>query len=218
MTGGDGGGGGGGPINHDQFVALLRQERATAILRTADPEQVEPAMQAAVDGGFKVIEFTLNTPGALTAIRRFVDLPGVALVGAGTVLTPDDARAAADAGAGFLVSPVVDEAVIDTAHELGLPMVPGCRTPTEFLRAHRAGAPVQKLFPGVGAGPEFIRSLLGPLPFLNVLPTSGVTADNARAHIQAGALAVGFVRSLFDCSADELPYRVRQCLAAVKSG
>lgn len=201
----------------DQLIALLRQERATAILRTADPDFVVPAMQAAVEGGFKVIEFTLNTPGALDAIRRFVDEPGVASVGAGTVLTADDAKAAAGAGASFLVSPVVDEAVIDVAHELGIPMIPGCRTPTEFLRAHRAGAPVQKLFPGTGAGPEFIRSLLGPLPFLNVLPTSGVTHENAHAHLTAGALAVGFVRSLFECSLDELPYRVRICRMAVES-
>ena len=205
-------------VTHEQFIGLLRQERATAILRTRDPDRVVPAMQAAVDGGFKVIEFTLNTPGALAAIRRFVDEPGVTLVGAGTVLTREDARTAAHAGAQFLVSPVVDEAVIDVALELGLPMVPGCRTPTEFLRAHRAGAPVQKLFPGAGAGPGFIRSILGPLPFLNVLPTSGVDPGNARAHLAAGALAVGFVGSLFDCDPDELPYRVRQCLTAVASG
>ena len=202
-------------MTHEQFVALLRQERATAILRTPDPAAVEPAMQMAVDGGFRVIEFTLNTPGALSAIRRFVDLPGVTLVGAGTVLTSADARAAADAGAGFLVSPVVDEAVIETALELGLPMVPGCQTPTEFLRAHRAGAPVQKLFPGPTHGPAFVRALLGPLPFLNVLPTSGVSPENARDYLEAGAVAVGYVSSLFDAYPDELAYRVRQCLMAV---
>ena len=205
-------------MTREQFVAVLRQERAIAILRTPDADRVVPAMQAAVDGGFRIIEFTLNTPGALSAIAHFADQPGVTLVGAGTVLTGDDARAAADAGAQFLVSPVFDEAVIDAAHALGLPMVPGCRTPTEFLRAHNAGAPAQKLFPGVGAGPEFIRAMLGPLPFLNVLPTSGVSPDNAHAYLAAGALAVGFVTSLFGCDAQELPYRVRQCLTSVASG
>ncbi len=199
----------------EAFVELLRVERATAILRTSDPARVLPAMEAVVRGGFKLVEFTLNTPGALAAIRHFADHPDVASVGAGTVLTPDDARAAADAGAAFLVSPVVDEAVIEAASALGLPMVPGCRTPTEFLRAHRAGAPVQKLFPGSGAGPEFVRSLLGPLPFLHVLPTSGVTPDNAHAYLEAGALGVGFVRSLFGGPDDGLVYRARRCLEAV---
>ena len=83
----------------DAFVEMLRVERATAILRTSDPARVRPAMEAVVQGGFRVVEFTLNTPGALEAIRRFADDPAVRSVGAGTVLTPDDARAAADAGA-----------------------------------------------------------------------------------------------------------------------
>jgi 2-dehydro-3-deoxyphosphogluconate aldolase/(4S)-4-hydroxy-2-oxoglutarate aldolase len=120
------------------------------------------------------------------------------IVGAGTVLTAADAAEAVRAGAQFLVSPVVDEAVIDEAAALGVAVMPGCSTPTEMLRAHRAGAPLQKLFPERAIGPRWVRQTLGPLPFLNIVPTSGVTLDNAADYLRAGAFAVGFVNSLFD--------------------
>ena len=77
-------------------------------------------------------------------------------------------------------------------------MMPGTHTPTEMLRAHRAGAPLQKLFPGPAGGPAYVKACLGPMPFLNIVPTSGVSADNAAAFIEAGAHAVGFVAPLFD--------------------
>jgi 2-dehydro-3-deoxyphosphogluconate aldolase/(4S)-4-hydroxy-2-oxoglutarate aldolase len=102
-----------------------------------------------------------------------------------------------DHGASFLVSPVVDEAVIETARSLGVVAIPGCLTPTELLRAHRAGAQLQKLFPAPANGPEHVRACLGPLPFLRIVPTSGVDADNAAAFLAAGAYAVGFVAPLF---------------------
>ncbi len=154
-------------------------------------------MEAAVAGGFAIIEFTLTTPGALDLIESFSKRPGIS-VGAGTVLTVDEAKAAVDAGACYLVSPVVDEAVIETARSLGVAMMPGTHTPTEMLRAHRAGAPLQKLFPAPGIGPDYVRACLGPMPFLRIVPTSGVDASNAAAYLKAGAFAVGFVTSLFD--------------------
>ena len=142
-------------------------------------------------------EFTLTVPGALDLIAEFSKIDGV-VVGAGTVLTPEEALAAYDAGASFLVSPVVDEHVIDQAAGLDLAMMPGCATPTEMLRAWRAGAPLQKLFPAPGTGPAWVAQTLGPMPFLRIVPTSGVTLENVRAYLDAGAYAVGFVNSLFD--------------------
>ena len=177
-------------------------------------------MEAALAGGFKVIEFTLTTPGAIELIGEFSNRDGIA-VGAGTVLTVEDARAAVGAGARYLVSPVVDEAVIDAARTLGVAMMPGTHTPTEMLRAHRAGAQLQKLFPAPGLGAAFVKACLGPMPFLRIVPTSGVDETNAAAYLEAGAFAVGFVAPLFDAGDmaagrfDRIEDRARVLLAAV---
>jgi 2-dehydro-3-deoxyphosphogluconate aldolase/(4S)-4-hydroxy-2-oxoglutarate aldolase len=119
------------------------------------------------------------------------------VVGAGTVLSVGDAEEAVDAGARFLVSPVVDAAVIRRAAELGVASLPGAHTPTELLAAHQAGAPLLKLFPAPAGGPAWLRSVLAPLPFLRVVPTNGVDLDNAAEWLAAGAWALGFVASLF---------------------
>ncbi|MEC9372231.1 MAG: bifunctional 4-hydroxy-2-oxoglutarate aldolase/2-dehydro-3-deoxy-phosphogluconate aldolase, partial [Planctomycetota bacterium] len=130
----------------DEFVRFFHEQRASAILRTDNRERAGQAMDAALAGGFRVVEFTLTIPGAIDLIGEFAERPGV-VVGAGTVLTEDDARAAVEAGASFLVSPVTDEAVIDAAKSLGVAAMPGASTPTEMWRAHRAGAQLIKLFP-----------------------------------------------------------------------
>ncbi|MCH8165303.1 MAG: bifunctional 4-hydroxy-2-oxoglutarate aldolase/2-dehydro-3-deoxy-phosphogluconate aldolase [Planctomycetes bacterium] len=204
----------------EEFVSFLRTHKASAILRTSIGQAAKPAMDAALRGGFKVIEFTLTTPGALELIGEFSKRQGI-VVGAGTVLTADDAKAAVDAGAAFLVSPVVDEAVIEAARSLGVAMMPGTHTPTEMLRAHRAGASLQKLFPAPGIGPTYVKACLGPMPFLRIVPTSGVDESNAAAYLQAGAFAVGFVTSLFDPDDlaagrfDTIEQRARSLLAAL---
>ena len=204
------------------FLARLRRDRATAIVRTDSQEKAAAAMEAAVRGGFRHLEFTLTTPGALELVSEFSRRTDLDLVvGAGTVLTPDDARSAVRAGARFLVSPVMDEEVIRAALDLGVVAVPGCYTPSEMLRAHRAGAQLQKVFPVLAGGPEAVRSILAPMPFLRLLPTNGVTADNAAEYLAAGAVGVGFVSSLF--GADDLASRrfdrveekARSLLAAV---
>ena len=182
-----------------EFIALLNQERASAILRTKDPKKAHLAMEAAIRGGFKIIEFTYSIPEALDLIKDFSALPGI-VVGAGTVLSIEEARNAVEAGARYLVSPVMDETIIEEAKSLGVAAMPGCSTPTEMLKAHRAGAALQKLFPGAGTGPAFVQQTLGPLPFLRIVPTSGVTLENAADYLRAGSFAVGFVNSLFDPS------------------
>ena len=179
------------------FAQALWRERATAIVRTEDQRLAASAMDAAVRGGFRIIEFTLTIPGALELVAEFSRRPGL-LVGAGTVLTTAQARASINAGARFLVSPVVDEQVIAAARDGGAAAMPGAHTPTEMLRAHRAGAPVIKLFPAPAGGPAYVRSVLAPLPFLRIVPTNGVDATNAAAYLEAGSLAVGMVGSLFD--------------------
>ncbi len=183
-------------MNPSAFVAHLGALKASAILRTDLESAVVPAMEAAVRGGFRIVEFTLTTPGELKCIEDFSQREGL-VVGAGTVLTIEDARVAVERGARFLVSPVTDRAVIREAANLGVAMMPGCHTPTEMLEAHRTGAPLQKLFPGPGLGAAYVRAILGPLPFLRIVPTSGVDETNAAAYLEAGAHAIGFVHSLF---------------------
>jgi Entner-Doudoroff aldolase len=180
----------------DDVLAFLAAERCSAILRTHHAAGVRPALQAAVDGGFRVVEVTLTTPGALEAVAHFARDARL-LVGAGTVLTVEDAARAVGAGARFLVSPVADPQVIGWCREHGIASVPGTFTPTEMLAAHRAGADLVKLFPGPANGPDYVRAVLAPLPFLKIVPTNGVTEANAAAFFAAGAFAVGFVNNLF---------------------
>jgi Entner-Doudoroff aldolase len=180
----------------DETLDFLAAERCSAILRTHHPRAVLPALRAAIEGGFKVVECTLNTPGALGAIEECAANPDL-LVGAGTVLSVEDARMATGAGARFLVSPVCDPDVIAWGVENDIVIIPGTYTPTEMLRAHRLGAPIVKLFPGPPNGPDFVRAVRGPMPFLRIFPTSGVTLENAREFLDAGAFGVGFVNCLF---------------------
>ena len=206
----------------DEFLTTFRAARASAILRTNNQDVAREAMNAAVAGGFRVIEFTLSIPGAVELIAEFSRKPGL-VVGAGTVLTVEEARATVDAGASFLVSPVVDEVVIEEAARLGVASMPGCSTPTEMLRAYRAGAQLQKLFPAPGTGPAWVAQTLGPLSFLKIVPTSGVTLDNVAAYLKAGSYAVGFVASLFDAADlaarrfDVIQERAAKMLAAAQA-
>lgn len=181
----------------DEFLDFYARHRASAILRTSRHEVAKPAMEAAIRGGFRVCEFTLTVPDVYGLIGELAAVDDI-VVGAGTVLTVDEAREAVAAGARFLVSPVTDEAVIEEARRLDVAVMPGTHTPTEMLRAHRAGAPLQKLFPAPGIGPTYVKACLGPMPFLRLVPTHGVDATNARAYLDAGAFALGFVAPLFD--------------------
>ncbi|MFG0329892.1 MAG: bifunctional 4-hydroxy-2-oxoglutarate aldolase/2-dehydro-3-deoxy-phosphogluconate aldolase [Phycisphaerales bacterium] len=205
----------------EEFIERFRRERASAILRTDRPDAVAPAMEAALRAGFTIAEFTMTTPDVLEHLAAFSKRAGV-VIGAGTVLTVDDARAAVEAGARFLVSPVVDEAVIEEAARLGVACMPGTHTPTEMLRAHRAGAGLQKLFPAPGIGAAFVKACLGPMPFLRIVPTSGVDETNAAAYLAAGAWAIGFVAPLFDADDlaagrfDAIEARGRRLLAATR--
>ena len=206
----------------DKFVEHFGQVKASAILRTNDQEKAALAMEAAIRGGFDVIEFTLTVPGVYELVQDFSRRPGL-LVGTGTVMDEREAQLSVEAGACFLVSPVVDEVVIRAASDLGVACMPGTHTPTEMLRAHRAGAQLCKLFPAPAGGPAWLQSVLGPMPWLKIVPTNGASEENAGDWIKAGAFAVGFVAPLFvaeDVEAgrwDVIEERARRCLAAAQS-
>jgi 2-dehydro-3-deoxyphosphogluconate aldolase/(4S)-4-hydroxy-2-oxoglutarate aldolase len=205
-----------------EFVEAFRTARASAILRTDRADVARPAMEAAIRGGFRIIEFTLTTPDALELIAEYAARDET-IVSAGTVLTVEEARAAVEHGAKCLVSPVLDEAVIAEAHRLEVAVMPGTHTATEMFRAHRAGAQLQKLFPAPGTGPTYVKSMLAPMPFLNIVPTNGVHENNAASYLKAGAVAVGFTTALFDANDmangafDRIEERARRLLESIGS-
>ena len=205
----------------DTFIEHFGRTKASAILRTNNQEKAARAMEAAIRGGFSIIEFNLTVPGLFDLVREVARREDL-IVGTGTVMDVEQAQQSVEAGARFLVSPVVDEAVISAANELGVASMPGTHTPTEMLTAHRAGAQLCKLFPCPHGGPDWVRSVLGPMPFLKIVPTNGVDQNNAGDWIAAGAFAAGFVAPLFapdDIAAgrwDAIEERARKCLAAVR--
>lgn len=171
----------------------IRAGRVIAIGRNLEPATVLSIGQALIDGGVRAFEVTLNSRGAIGAIARLVERfgPEELLIGAGTVLDLEQAGEAVDAGAQFLVMPNTDLDLVRWAAERQIPAFPGAFTPTEILGAWRAGAAAVKLFPASAVGPSFVRELRGPLPEIPLVPTGGVTIENATAFIAAGALAVG---------------------------
>ena len=181
----------------EHIKSELLKTKISAIIRTDDHKVAEQAMQAAVDGGFRVVEFTLTTPGSLNLITQFRENDDL-IVGAGTVMSPTIAQEAVEAGAQFLVSPVCNVDVIQEAEKLDVVSIPGTFTATEMETAHRAGADFVKLFPAPENVAEYIRFILAPLPYLKIFPTSGVNLDNMLDVLQAGAAGIGFVRPLFD--------------------
>lgn len=167
--------------------------RVVAIARRLDPDSLARIADGLLGGGVRAFEVTLDSAGAVDAIAALTDrFAGSDLVvGAGTVLDPEAARAAVAAGARFVVSPHTDPAIVVAARELGVPAFPGALTPTEVVTAWRAGASGIKVFPVSAVGPSFVRELRGPLRDVPLIPTGGVSLENAPALVAAGAVAVG---------------------------
>jgi len=185
--------------DYERVLNTFAQIRACAVLRTATSEACPKAMQAAIDGGFEICEFTLTTPNCLDHLSDFRQkYDGKVMIGCGTILTIDDAKAALDAGSEFIITPVMVPDVIEWCAARNVVCVPGCQTPTELVNAYRHGAPLQKLFPGVAGGPGWVKAVSSALPFLSINPTSGVDLDNAGDFLRNGAASVGLVAPLFD--------------------
>jgi 2-dehydro-3-deoxyphosphogluconate aldolase/(4S)-4-hydroxy-2-oxoglutarate aldolase len=177
------------------------------ILRLRDAEVALAAGQALAEAGLRAVEVTAGVPDAAGVIAKLAaTLDGSqVLLGAGTVLSPREAAEFVEAGARFLVSPVLDPEVIEAAARLGVPHVPAGFTATEIYSAHRLGAPVVKLFPSAQVGPAYLTSLLGPFPELKIIPTGGLDEESALAFIRAGAVAVGVGGKLCPHRLDEVP-------------
>ncbi len=180
-------------------LARMRDCGVVAVVRASDPAGLVEVLAALADGGVTVAEVTLTVPGALGVIHAARQaLGGRVLIGAGTVLDPETARAAVLAGAEFLVSPVYTPAVVHLARRYGKVACPGAFTPTEVLAAWEGGADVVKVFPAEVAGPAFFRAMRGPLPQIPLMPSGGVDLTTAGNFLAAGAACLSAGGSLVD--------------------
>lgn len=196
-----------------------------AVLRFDDAAHLLPAARACAEGGVLGLEVTLTTPGALDAVAALAadrELAAAgAVIGAGSVLSPAAAELAVGAGAAFVVSPVGDLDIVALCRARGVAAVPGGFTPTELARLAASGAAAVKLFPATSLGPGYVRDVRAPMPGLRLVPTGGVTAENAGAWIRAGAAAVGAGSALADPALlaagrlGEVAARARAFVAAV---
>jgi 2-dehydro-3-deoxyphosphogluconate aldolase/(4S)-4-hydroxy-2-oxoglutarate aldolase len=170
------------------------------VVRAPSAALAREAVEAIRAGGIDVIELTMTVPGAVPLIRELTSRFGDEIVvGAGTVLDAETARACMMSGAAFVVSPILDVAVVECCRALGVPVIPGALTPTEIVRAARAAGDVVKVFPsGALGGPTYLRSILAPLPGLKLIPTGGVSLQNAGEFLRAGAFAIGVGADLVD--------------------
>jgi Entner-Doudoroff aldolase len=190
------------PESVTRVMDTFAKYKACAVLRTPKAEQCAPAMQAAIDGGFDIVEFTLTTPGCLDQVANFrAKYDGKVMVGCGTVMDIPDAKAAMDAGAEFLVAPCLVPEVVTWAALNNIVIIPGCQTPSEAYAAYKAGAPVQKIFPGVAGGAAWVKAVSAAMPMLKLNPTSGVDLDNAGEFLKNGANSIGLVAPLFPADA-----------------
>lgn len=200
----------------------IKRTGVIGIIRVQTPGNLIKIAEALYAGGLTCVEITMNTPGALRFLESARErLPNVVL-GAGTVLDGFTAREAILAGAQFLVTPTLELDVLEVAHRYSTPTIIGAMTPTEILTAWEAGATMVKIFPASVLGPRYLQEIRGPLPQIPLIPTGGITADNAPEFIRAGALAVCAgswlvdKKALMEAQYDVLTERARKLIGAVQ--
>ena len=176
----------------EKIVSGIEAEGLVAIVRVRRPELALPLAKALVAGGIRAVELTMSIPNALEAVRTIDrELGDKILLGVGTVIDDDTCRAAIDAGAKYVISPITRPSLVAVAHALDRPVMLGAYTPTEAQAAHEAGSDFVKIFPADTLGPSYIKSLLAPLPHLRIVPTGGVNLDTMEAFLAAGSAALG---------------------------
>ena len=205
------------------LIAWLKNTAVVPIIRTPDAESAAAAVQALVEGGLDCVEITMTVDRAIQALEIVADRYGDrVLLGAGTVLDPETARACILAGAQFIVTPALNTQTIALARRYSRPIFPGALTPTEVVAAWEAGADAVKVFPcNVVGGPKYIKALKAPLPQIELFPTGGVSLETVPDFFAAGAMAVGAGSELVDNRLlaerkyDEITDRARKFRAAV---
>jgi 2-dehydro-3-deoxyphosphogluconate aldolase/(4S)-4-hydroxy-2-oxoglutarate aldolase len=212
------------PRPRAEVVAAIERVGVVAVIRLTDASVGRDVARALADGGVTALEVTMIVPRAIDLIDELAHtLPASCIVGAGTVVDRTTAEAVMDAGAQFVVGPVLRGEVISACRARDVAVMPGCFTPTEILTAWDAGADIVKVFPATSLGPAFFKDIRGPLPHLKLMPTGGVTKANAADWIRAGAVAIGVGTALVDAAAvterrfDAITASAREFVAAVAS-
>jgi 2-dehydro-3-deoxyphosphogluconate aldolase/(4S)-4-hydroxy-2-oxoglutarate aldolase len=193
-------------MNKTEVIQRIKEVGVIPVVRASSEEEAIMVVEAIKAGGLPVLEITMTVPGAVQVIETLSARYGnAAIVGAGTVLDPESARACIRAGAQFIVSPALNLETIACCRELDVTVMPGALTPTEVVRAWNAGADLVKVFPASAmGGANYIKSLKAPLPQIELVPTGGVTLANAAGFIEAGAAALGVGTDLVDITAIRL--------------
>lgn len=183
-----------------QILERIFSDKAIAVIRLNDAAKAIQVVEAIASGGVTIVEITLTTPDAPNIISELSSRANL-LVGAGTVMSEQDARESIERGARFIVTPILNLPLIDVAHQRDVPAMIGAMTPTEIYAAYKAGADVVKVFPAEVVGTAFFKAVKAPLPHIKMMPTGGVTLANAGEWLSAGACAVGIGGALLDSKA-----------------
>jgi 2-dehydro-3-deoxyphosphogluconate aldolase/(4S)-4-hydroxy-2-oxoglutarate aldolase len=185
-----------------EVVKQIKDVGVIPVVRATSSDEAMRAIDAIRAGGISVLEITMTVPGAVGVIEAVAKRYGDALVGAGTVLDAETARACIRSGAQFVVSPSLNLETIECCRSLGVAVMPGALTPTEVVTAWTAGADFVKVFPaGAVGGPSYLKALKAPLPQIELVPTGGVSLKTAADFIRAGASALGVGADLVDIGA-----------------
>lgn len=186
-------------MDKQKILDIIEEQKAVAVIRLPDSDLYEPVAQAMYEGGIRVSEITMTVPNAISLIKKAVaNSPDDAIIGVGSVTNAKMTEQAVEAGAKFVVSPIMTKEIIDKANELDVPVMPGAFTPTEIQQAWEWGADIIKVFPADIVGMNFIKAVKAPLPHLKLMPTGGVTLTNGGEWIKAGACAVGIGSALLN--------------------
>ena len=181
----------------EKISASIIDAGLVAIVRVHHPEIALPIAKALVAGGIRAVELTMTIPNALDAIRTIdQELGNKILLGVGTVIDDDTCKAAIDAGAKYIISPITKPSLVENAHAMDRPVMLGAYTPSEAQAAYEAGSDFIKIFPADSLGPNYIKALLAPLTHLKIIPTGGVNLDTMESFLAAGSTALGIGSSL----------------------
>jgi 2-dehydro-3-deoxyphosphogluconate aldolase/(4S)-4-hydroxy-2-oxoglutarate aldolase len=178
-------------MNNTDILSKLLTNGIFAVIRMDDSNKLFKVIEAICAGGVKNIEITMTVPNAVELIKKLIEtIEDDNIIGAGTVLSSEEAEQVISAGAKFVVSPILDLEIINVCKKKNIPVAPGCYTPTEILKGWNAGANIIKVFPATSLGPRYFKDIHAPLPFVKMMPTGGVTIDNVGEWVAAGACAV----------------------------
>jgi 2-dehydro-3-deoxyphosphogluconate aldolase/(4S)-4-hydroxy-2-oxoglutarate aldolase len=206
-------------MDKSRVLETITKNKLVPVIRTATIDNARWAVEVLAEAGIHVFEITLTIPNAAELIREFSASKPDLLIGAGTVLTADQARASSDAGAKFIVSPIFEKRVVEFCNKNEICVMPAGLTPTEIYNAWQSGADVVKVFPcGAVGGASYIKAIKSVFPEIRLMPTGGVNIDTAKSFLHAGAIAIGIGSDLIDQNerrdeqTDEIVRRTRQLL------